>query len=140
MADCRSAISPTNGSIRPDARINVRVTLRVPLAVQHAGRGWTVETAVVNRGGGMVLSPVSCVEESILHAANPETGQTAHLRVVWCGGEDFPGRFKVGLEFLDERPSFWGARYEALAAADAAASVGGARHEAEIVASASPDP
>lgn len=88
-----------------------RIVLRAPLRVERDGVVWNAETAVVHGSGALVLSPIQCSEECELRVENVETGQLARFRVVWCGDEDLPGRFKLGLELLDERPSFWGPRY-----------------------------
>ena len=74
---------------------------------------------LVNRHGAMILCPVRYPEGSMLEVFTMATRQSARFRVVWSGGEDLPGRYKVGLELLDERPSFWGPEYEkCVAAAD----------------------
>lgn len=94
-----------------------RVPLCVPVYLRQAGRKWFALTAVVNRAGALILSPAACEPDSLLTLMNTETGETAALRVVWCGGGDASGRHTMGAAFLEPRPAFWGASYEMLAAA-----------------------
>jgi hypothetical protein len=90
---------------------NDHVLLRAPLRIEKDGARWSAESAVVSSVGALVLAPIDWADGCELRIENVETGQTARFRVVWSGGEDLPGRFKLGLELLDERPSFWGPRF-----------------------------
>ncbi len=49
---------------------------------------------------------VSCDGVEVVRA------HTALLRVAWCGGEDLPGLFKLGIELLGVAPDFWGDLYD----------------------------
>jgi hypothetical protein len=43
-----------------------------------------------------------------LRILNVETGERALCRVVWCGGQDLPGLFKIGVEIVGEARLLWG--------------------------------
>ena len=59
----------------------------------------------------MVLSPENYPLETVLEIQNLATGQCAKCRVVWLGGEDRPGSYKLGIELADELPEFWEVDY-----------------------------
>lgn len=79
-----------------------------------AGDGpiYNAHTAVVNRHGALILSPINYPSETVIEVQNQNTGESAKFRVVWSGGEDRPGLHKLGIELLDELPEFWGVDYE----------------------------
>lgn len=87
--------------------------LQVPIEIHGDGAEVRAHTVVVNRRGAMVLSPRRFREEELVRVQNLDTEKKALCRVVWSGGEELPGLFKVGLEILDEARLFWGESYEA---------------------------
>jgi hypothetical protein len=95
-----------------ELRRSPRVTLKVPLRVERTGMACNGHTAVVNRHGALILCPLRCDPETAVDVWNLETGERASFRVVWSGGEDLPGLYKLGLELQEDRPSFWGAEYD----------------------------
>ena len=57
--------------------------------------------------------PLGIIVE-IQNLANNERGK---CEVVWLGGEDRPGTYKLGIELQDELPEFWGVDYRTAAPA-----------------------
>jgi hypothetical protein len=68
-------------------------------------------TAVVNRHGALLLSSRQYQEGSVIVLRN-ERSETVQCRVVWIGEPDASGAHKVGVEFIDDAPTFWGRFYE----------------------------
>ena len=69
-------------------------------------------TAVVNRHGALVLSAQEFDRARILEMSDRKTGARADCRVVWSGGLTADG-YKIGIEFLQEQPHYWGDDYNA---------------------------
>lgn len=72
---------------------------------------------MVNRHGALILSPVVYPQDTTIEVQNQTTGESAKFRVVWSGGQDRPGLYKLGIELVDELPEFWGVDYETAVAA-----------------------
>jgi hypothetical protein len=68
-------------------------------------------TAVVNRHGALLLSSSPYLKGSVVVLHN-ERSETVRCRVVWLGEPDASGAHKVGIEFIDDAPTFWGRLYE----------------------------
>ena len=98
-------------------RRSSRVLARVPILIAGEGPLYNAHTAVVNRHGALILSPVSYPDEAAVEVQNQNTGECAQGRVVWGGGEDRPGLYKLGIELIAELPEFWGIDYTAAVAA-----------------------
>jgi hypothetical protein len=93
-------------------RRSARVVLRIPISLfvgQDPPRDGL--TAVVNRHGALVLSPTGHEEGTILWVRNEVNQETTRCRVVWVGLADPSGTHKIGIEFIDETQTFWGATY-----------------------------
>jgi len=69
-------------------------------------------TVVVNRQGALVLSPLSVAEETLLKVENALNGASLLCRVAFCGGEELPGLYKLGIEILGPTAGFWGNEFE----------------------------
>jgi len=90
----------------------MRLLLKVPLCVWCDGvRPLRAHTAVVNDHGALILAPCALRSDERIRILNQDNGRTALCRVVWCGGEDLPGLYKVGIEILDEGSDLWGDDY-----------------------------
>lgn len=96
-----------------ERRRSRRVAMECPLTLRwresvHRGR-----TAVINDHGALVLSPFAAPKGAVLEIES-QTGQVARARVVWgwFGDARHDTRFRLGLEFLDAFPAFWGKEYE----------------------------
>lgn len=85
----------------------------VPILVAGDGPLYNAVTAVVNRHGAMILSPARYAMDQILQIQNVTTGEAARCRVVWSGGQERPGTYKLGIELVGEQPDFWGVDYAA---------------------------
>jgi len=94
------------------ARQSERVALRIPIRIEWRGYAHDTCTVVVNRGGALVASPAPFPAEASFSLRNLSTGGLARVRVVWCGGEDAPGRHDMGIALAEDKPSFWGPEYE----------------------------
>lgn len=66
----------------------------------------------MNRHGALVLSPRPYDLGTPLRMRNLESGQRVACRVVWAGGSDDGGNYKLGVEFSEERPDNWGPEYK----------------------------
>jgi hypothetical protein len=93
-------------------RRSPRIMLKVPLRVEATGSACNGHTAIVNRHGALVLCPLPCSQGTPIDVWNLETGERAPFEVVWAGGEDLPGLYKLGIELQEDRPTFWGSEYE----------------------------
>ncbi len=68
-------------------------------------------TAVINRHGAMVITPEAYPSGTHLEMQNQRTKESTMCRVIWSGGEQRPGLYKMGLEMLEDHPGFWGEDY-----------------------------
>jgi hypothetical protein len=99
---------------RADGRRSLRIALKIPIAVWGDGAAAVrAHTVVVNRHGALILAPRPFDAETFLKVLNQESGQTVLCRVVWCGGQDLPGLYKIGIEILAAVPGFWGEQHAA---------------------------
>ena len=95
-----------------DHRRSRRILANIPLEVEAHGRSHRVLTAVINLNGALILSPVDWPPASEVKLKNAETGIDVNARVVWCGNPSETGSYKLGIEFEDSSPEFWGASYD----------------------------
>ena len=96
-------------------RRSPRVSLCVAVELRHGQDIGASTTVRVNRHGALVrlsrLLPIG----SMLEMRNLVSGEAGRFRVAWVGPADQGTRlFDIGVEMLDVKPSFWGARYEHL--------------------------
>jgi hypothetical protein len=98
-------------------RRSPRVLARIPVKVR-VGEGPPLPalTAVVNRHGALLLSLAFYGEGTVLWLQNEFSDDAAYCSVVWVGPLDPSGAHKLGVEFVDEVPEFWGDVYEKLLA------------------------
>jgi hypothetical protein len=89
------------------------------MPIMLAGDGPLVSavTAVVNIHGALILSPLDFPEGAELEIQNLKTGESARFTVVWNGGEERLGAYKLGVELIQENPRFWGVDFAAMPAA-----------------------
>jgi hypothetical protein len=95
-----------------EGRRSPRVLLRIGILIEEPAPACPSRTAVVNRHGALLLSPRSYDLGTEIRVKNLESGQRVSCRVVWAGGQDDSGSHKLGVEFSEERPEFWGREYE----------------------------
>ena len=92
-----------------NGRRSPRILRNVPIAVWFGGSApLRAHTVVVNAHGALILTPRPFRVDALLRVVNQESGEDAVCRVAWCGGEDLPGLYKVGIEIVGEKPAFWG--------------------------------
>jgi hypothetical protein len=96
-----------------EARRSTRVLARIPVSLtvgqdppEHG------VTAVVNRNGALLLSPALYQEGTTFWVRNELSSDAVRCRVTWLGPVDTSGFHKLGVEFVDEAPAFWGRVYE----------------------------
>ena len=89
-----------------------RILASIPLEVEAQGRRHRVLTAVINLHGAMILSPVDLPADSGFKIKNANTGIEVNARVVWSGRQSTRGSYKLGVEFEDSSPEFWGVTYD----------------------------
>jgi len=96
-----------------ERRRSRRVAMQCPLTLKWRESVHHARTAVINDHGALVLAPFAAPKGAVLEVENPR-GQTARARVVWgwFGDAREDSRFRLGLEFLETHPGFWGAEYE----------------------------
>jgi hypothetical protein len=61
----------------------------------------------------LFLSPLNWPTGSELRIKNPDTELQTLGRVVCCGNHDAKVWYKLGVEFRDSSPEFWGELYNA---------------------------
>ncbi len=94
-----------------ELRRSPRIVCRVPLLVFAGGTPVLAHSAVINRHGALVHAEGEWPANSRLEVQNQETKESTPCRVTWSGGEERPGLYKTGLEFLEDHPHFWGEHY-----------------------------
>ena len=94
-----------------DRRRSRRIVARVPLVVQPVTPAVDVLTGVINLHGALLLTPVPYPVGTALELNNRETGKATRGRVVWLT-EDSSGTHKIGVEFDEVVPDFWGKSYD----------------------------
>jgi PilZ domain-containing protein len=94
-----------------EKRRSRRTVSEIPLEVRVVERHRIALTAVINRHGALILSPIPWAAGTQLEITNQRTGAMTNGRVVWCGGEDAPGSFRMGIEFDAVASEFWGDDY-----------------------------
>ncbi len=94
-----------------ETRRSPRVLASIPILVAGEGPLYKGHTAVVNRHGALILVPTPYPVNATVEIQNQETSESAKFRVVWLGGLQRPGLYKIGVELLEERPDFWNVDY-----------------------------
>jgi len=97
-----------------EVRRSTRVLARLNVLITSAAGSHNALTAVVNRSGALILCPVAYPVDTALQVRNMATGHSAESHVVWQGGPDSNGLFKLGIELNEDLPEFWGVDYAAL--------------------------
>jgi hypothetical protein len=84
----------------------------VSLEILANGEVISVSTAVINRNGALIFSFVDWPQGSELKFRNPENDVEVQGRVVWTGDVAPNGLHKLGVEFAEASPEFWGSHYD----------------------------
>jgi hypothetical protein len=96
-----------------EQRRSRRILASISLEIEWDGAPQPAVTAVINLNGALILSPLNWPTGCELRIKNPNTALQALGRVVWCGNHDLTGWYKLGVEFQDSSPEFWGELYDA---------------------------
>ena len=100
------------GGWMSELRRSSRVLKRIPILVKGPmAAPENAVTAVVNREGALILAPSFYPEGTELDIQILTNGKATKARVIWHGGEERPGVFKLGIELLEDLPEFWGVEY-----------------------------
>ena len=94
-----------------ELRRSPRIVRRFPLVLISEGAPVVAYSAVVSRHGAMVLAAEAYLYGAHLEMQNQKTKESTPCRVVWTGGQERPGLYKMGLEMLEDHPHFWGQDY-----------------------------
>ena len=94
-----------------ELRRSPRIVCRVPILCIADGAPIAAHTAVISRHGAMILGSSDWSNGTVLEMQNQKTKETSKCRVVLAGGEDHPGIFKLGVEMLEDHPTFWADDY-----------------------------
>ena len=94
-----------------ELRRSPRIVCRVPLMLHADGAPIVAFTAVINRHGAMIVASQEFPQGSNLEMQNQKSQESTPCRVIWSGGEERPGLFKMGVEMLESHPTFWGEDY-----------------------------
>jgi hypothetical protein len=101
----------TAASQRRSRRVDLCVAVELRQS-QEIGASTTVR---VNRHGALLRAPQRLGVGEQLQVRNLVSGESSWFRVAWAGPSDDASRwFELGIEMLEQRPRFWGARYEHL--------------------------
>jgi hypothetical protein len=94
-----------------ELRRSPRLVSRFPLVLISEGAPVVAYSMVINRHGAMVMAAESFPKGAHLEMQNQKTKESTPCSVVWNGGEERPGLYKMGLEMLEDHPHFWGQDY-----------------------------
>jgi hypothetical protein len=89
-----------------------RIVAQIPIRVQRVTKPQNATTAVINLHGAFIIVPEEYTAGSQLEIKNEQTGLCVNGRVVWTGGKDSSGRYKLGIEFESVASGFWGLAYD----------------------------
>jgi PilZ domain len=96
-----------------EQRRSRRILASIPIEIEWDEGPQPATTAVININGALILSPLNWPAGCELRIKNTNTGLQTLGRVVWCGNHDLTGLYKLGIEFRDPPPEFWGELYDA---------------------------
>lgn len=96
-------------------RRSSRVFIKLPVAVKgrsQDGRAFreVTETVVVNAHGGLLYLKANVTMDAMVTLVSPSTQEEQESRVVYLGSEGDRG-IRVGVEFLQPAPRFWGVEF-----------------------------
>ena len=94
---------------RRSPRILRRLLLRIRF--ENEDVAYDASTAVINRGGALILCPLEFADGARIEVTYVERGVSALFRVVWCG-QPLDSFYKAGIQLLVEDLDFWGPPYD----------------------------
>ena len=95
-----------------ELRRSRRILATVSLDILANGEIVSASTAVINLNGALLFCSVNWPQGSELKFKNPENGVMVRGRVVWSGEITSNGLHKLGVEFAEASPEFWGSHYD----------------------------
>ncbi len=114
------AAKPTN---HQNERRSPRIVCAVPLTVSHSMSTFEAQSAVINAHGVLLVTPEPIPEGNSLTLINRRSGRRVEATVVFSGltplappsspdeGSFSIPQYKVGVEFRQPMPEFWGSDY-----------------------------
>jgi hypothetical protein len=96
---------------RTELRRSRRSSVRIPIALRHEGERFKGTTIVVNTHGALLGAHRNVPMGDLFELENVRNRVFCHCRVVWHGGLDSDGFFRLGVEMLEAHPAVWGADY-----------------------------
>ena len=113
-AEPAEAVTPDDSQTALYRHAELRRTRRIrrmlPIRINHQGATLTTYTAVINRGGALIVCAVPIEPGTILQITNLVSQQVATFEVIRRGGEE-QGQYKLGVQLRDD-VDFWGAMYD----------------------------
>lgn len=109
---CRQSRYQLEGCPIENTRRSPRIVATIPLEIHSNSESLEVTTAVINRHGALILSPVFWAEGTALTIHNKQTGLEVRGRVAWSGTKNPSGLHKLGVEFETPSPGFWAEQYD----------------------------
>jgi hypothetical protein len=107
------AAVPKGALIIVELRRSVRILASVPVDLYvNADPPQSAVTAVINRHGALLLSPVKYDEGTIVWIRNQRSLELVRAQVVWLGPQEPPDLYRLGVGFIDEHLRFWGNEYD----------------------------
>src|SRR3974377_758703 len=96
---------------KTEQRRSPRSSVRIPVALRHEGERFKGTTLVVNRHGALLGALRNIPLGDIFELENVRNRVFCHCRVVFHGGLEKDGFFRIGVEMLEAHPAVWGADY-----------------------------
>ena len=96
---------------KAELRRSPRSSVRIPVALRHEGERFKGTTLVVNSHGALLGALRNIPLGDIFELENLRTRLFCHCRVVWHGGLDKEGFFRLGVEMLEAHGAVWGSDY-----------------------------
>jgi hypothetical protein len=94
-----------------EQRRSPRSDARIPVALRHEGERFKGTTFVVNAHGALVGAHRNVPLGDIFELENVRNRVFSHCRVVYHGGLESDGFFRLGVELLEAHPGVWGVDY-----------------------------
>jgi len=89
-----------------------RILASVAVEILANGETITASTGVINLHGAMIFCSVGWMQGRQFKLKNTENGLLVNARVVWSGEVAENGVHKLGVEFAEASPEFWGYHYD----------------------------
>lgn len=108
----RLRAQPFPGYYMREHRRSRRILASVPLEILANGETITASTGVINLHGAMIFCSTGWMPGDQFQLKNTENGLLVNAHVVWSGEVAKNGVHKLGVEFAEASPEFWGYHYD----------------------------